>query len=181
MNSYLSKNEIAKVGFKSIGENCLISRFARFYNPTSISIGNNTRIDDFCILSGNIEIGSYVHISAYVALYGSKGIKIYDYSGLSPRTIIFSATDDFSGELLINPMIPSKYTNVTGGLVLINRFVQLGANTIVMPNLSIGEGTVTGAFTFVNKSLDSWKIYIGIPAKIHKNRSKKLLEYVGKF
>lgn len=181
MNSFLSQDEIKKIGFKKVGNNCLISRFANFYNVEKIEIGNNVRIDDFCILSGEIKLGSYIHISAYSALYGSKGIVMKDYSGLSPRTTIYSATDDFSGNFLINPTIPSQFTNVTGGEVVMNRFVQLGANTIVMPNLTIGEGTVTGAFTLVTKTLKSWKIYKGIPASILRERSKKMLYYVNRF
>lgn len=35
-----------------------------------MTIGSNVRIDDFCILSGRLEFGSYVHIAAYSALYG---------------------------------------------------------------------------------------------------------------
>jgi len=177
INSFLTKNELKKVGFKQIGNNCLISRFARFYSPESISIGDNVRIDDFSIFSGEIKLGSYIHISAYAALYGSKGITMEDFTGLSPRTTIFSASDDFSGEFFINPMVPQKYTNVTGGMVTIGKYVQLGANTIVMPNLSIGEGTVTGAFSFVNKNLKSWEIYAGIPVKIIAHRKKELLKY----
>lgn len=181
MDSFFSNEELKKVGFKYVGENCLISKFARFYNPESIKIGNNVRIDDFCILSGKIEIGSYVHISAFVALYGSMGIVIDDFSGLSPRTIIFSATDDFSGNYLTNPMIPAEYTNVMGGEVLIRKYVQVGANSIIMPNIIIDEGAVTGAFTFVNKNLECWNVYAGIPAKKIKNREKDLKKYIGLF
>ena len=177
MNSFYTQEEIIKLGFKKTGKNLYISRNAKFYGIENISIGNNVRIDDFCILSGRIKIGSYVHISAYCAFYGSKGIKIGDFSGTSPRTIIFSAVDDFSGAYLINPMIPSEYTNIKSGKVIINDYVQLGANTIVMPNITINEGAVTGAFAFVNKDLDSWFIYAGIPAKVLKERKKDLLKY----
>jgi acetyltransferase-like isoleucine patch superfamily enzyme len=179
-NSFFSNYELLQLGFKKIGKNCLISKFARFYSPKTILIGDNVRIDDFCILSGNIKIGSYVHISAFVALHGSKGIIINDFSGLSPRSIVFSATDDFSGEYLINPMVPEEFTNVTGGLVELKKYVQLGANTIVMPNLTINEGAVTGVFSFVNESLDPWTINAGIPTKPIKKRSKELLKLVNK-
>ena len=96
-NSFYSTQELFTLGFKAIGQNVLISRFARFYGIGNIEIGNNVRIDDFCILSGNIKLGSNIHISAYTALYGRFGIEMEDYSGLSPRCTVFSATDDFSG------------------------------------------------------------------------------------
>lgn len=176
MTSFYSIEELKEIGFNSIGENVLISKKASIYSPEKISIGNNVRIDDFCILSGNITLGSNIHISAYCALYGANGIIMKDFSGISPRCTIFSATDDFGGEFLIGPIHPVKLTNVTGGTVIINSFVQLGACTTVMPNLEIGEGAVTGTLTLVRKSLTPWTINIGIPSHVLKMRSKKILE-----
>ena len=51
MNSFYSKEELKEIGFKKYGENVLISRKTSIYNPEKIIIGNNVRIDDFCILS----------------------------------------------------------------------------------------------------------------------------------
>jgi len=166
------------MGFKSVGKNVLISKKASFYSLETITIGSNVRIDDFCILSGNITIGNYVHISAYCALYGSMGIVIGDFSGLSPRTTIFSATDDFSGDFLIGPMIDKNYTNVTGGTVLIEKYTQIGSNSIILPNVKIGEGVAVGALSLITRSLAPWCIYAGIPAKYIKKRKKTLLKRV---
>lgn len=176
MDSFYSETELKSIGFKQVGDNVKISKKASIYTPEDITIGSNVRIDDFTILSGKIDIGNYVHISAYTALYGKYGIKIGNYCGCSPRSIIFSATDDFSGEYMISPMVPEEYTNIIGGKVVLEDFVQLGANTIVMPKLTIHKGSVTGAFSFVNKDLEEWGIYAGIPAKRIKERSKNLLE-----
>ena len=115
MNSFYSEIELAELGFKSYGSNVLISKKCSIYSPEKISVGNNVRIDDFCILSGNIILGNNVHISAYCALYGAQGIEFRDYSGCSARTTIYSAMDDFSGDYLIGPMSPIGTTNVTGG------------------------------------------------------------------
>lgn len=173
-NSFLSDHELKALGLKTYGKNVKISRFAHFYGAENISIGDYSRIDDFCILSGNIEIGKYVHISAYTALYGKKGIKIDDYSGLSPRCTVFSAMDDFSGEYMIGPELPAKLTNVTGGLVRIEKYVQIGAGSIVFPNLIIKEGSVVGAMSLVNKNIDEWGVYAGIPCSFKKERKKDL-------
>jgi galactoside O-acetyltransferase len=176
-SSFFSIEELNQIGFKSIGQNVLISRFARFYSPEFIEIGNNVRIDDFCILSGNIKFGSFIHISAYCALYGKFGIEIEDYSGLSPRCTVFSASDDFSGEYPIGPMISSEFTNVTGGKVIIKQFVQIGAGTVILPNLTINRGVAIGALSLVKKSLDEWNIYVGNPLKMLKPRQRDLLKY----
>lgn len=175
MNSFYSAQELNLIGFKSIGNNVLLSRKASIYSAQTISIGNNVRIDDFCLLSGKIDIGSNVHISAYVALYGSLGIVIDDFSGISARTTIYSAVDDFSGKHLIGPMCPTETTHVIGGEVVLQKYVQIGASCVVMPNLLVEEGAIVGAMSFVNKSLQPWNIYAGIPVKKIKDRSKDLL------
>ena len=174
MSSFYSKEELKKIGFKSLGKEVYISKKTSIYGADKISIGSHVRIDDFCILSGNIEVGNYVHIGAYVALYGKEGIKINDFCGCSARCTIYSATDDFSGEYMVSPMVPEELTNVTGGIVTLEKFVQLGANTVVMPNLTIGEGTSVGAMSFVNKSLDKWGIYVGIPCRKLKDRKRNI-------
>ncbi len=175
MNSFYSKEEIQRLGFKSVGVDSLISRNACFYSIEEIEIGSNVRIDDFCILSGKIKVGSFIHISAYCALYGNWGIELKDYSGLSPRCTILSSTDDFSGNYLIGPMVDSRHTNVQGGRVIIEKYVQIGAGCVILPNIIIKEGAVTGALTLINKDLESWGIYAGIPAKRIMDRSKDLL------
>lgn len=178
MNSFYSNLELKKIGLKSFGEKVMISKKCSIYSPSDISIGSNVRIDDFCILSGKISIGSNIHISAYSALYGSKGIVINDFSGLSPRTTVFSSMDDFSGDFLIGPIHDSNKTNVIGGTVIIDKFVQIGAGCIVFPNLTINEGTVVGAMSLVTKSLEPWSIYVGTPCRRIKNRKNNLLKYV---
>lgn len=176
MNSFYTIDELKKMGFKNLGHDIYISRKTSIYSPDKINIGNHVRIDDFCILSGKIEIGNYVHIAAYTALYGKMGIKINDFCGCSARCIIYSAVDDFSGHYMISPMVPQELTNVTGGKVILERYVQLGANTVVMPNIRIKEGTAVGAMSFVNRNLAQWGIYAGIPCKRIKERNKKVIE-----
>lgn len=177
--SFLTANELAKLGLKSIGRNCLISRNAQFYGAQNITIGDNVRIDDFCIISGNVSIGSNIHISAFVALYGAKGIIFEDYSGISSRSTIYSAMDDFSGSYLVGPIHPVKKTHVCGGMVVVKKFAHIGANCLVLPNLTIGEGSVIGAMSMVRHSVDEWGIYAGVPVRKIKDRSDKLkqLEY----
>lgn len=175
-NSFLNAKELALIGLKSYGTNVLISRKASIYSPSKISLGNYVRIDDFCILSGDITIGSHVHISAYSALYGKFGIKMEGYTGLSPRCTVFSAMDDFSGEYLIGPMVDESKTNVTGGLVHIKKHSQIGAGSILFPSIVIEEGVAVGAMSLVNQNLESWTVFAGIPAIKIKKRDNKLLK-----
>jgi acetyltransferase-like isoleucine patch superfamily enzyme len=178
MNTFYTHDELVLIGFNRFGDNVLISRKASIISPEKMQIGNHVRIDDFCLLSGEIHIGSFVHISAFTALYGRNGIFIEDYAGVSPRCTIFSATDDFSGEFLIGPMVDQKYTNILGGPVFIKKYVQIGAGCVVLPNVTIKEGSVIGAMSLVNKSIESWLISAGIPIRTIKKRSKNLLNYL---
>jgi acetyltransferase-like isoleucine patch superfamily enzyme len=175
ITSFYSQEELLSIGFSSVGNNVQISRKASIYGPENMSIGDNVRIDDFCILSGKITIGSNIHISAYVALYGAGGIIMEDYTGISPRSTIYSAMDDFSGNYLIGPIHPTDYTNVQKGQVVIKKYSQIGTHSVIFPDVTIGEGSVIGAMTLVNKSLSGWGIYIGQPARLLRNRSKELL------
>ena len=76
--AFLSKPQLLALGFKSLGENVNISDKSSIYNPHNISIGNNVRIDDFCILSAGSEIviEDYVHIACYSSLIGAGKITL---------------------------------------------------------------------------------------------------------
>lgn len=174
--SFYTHDEMKRMGFKSLGKNVKISRYARFYGIEKISIGNNVRIDDFCILSGNITLGNHIHISAFCALYGANGITLHDYSGISGRCTVYSAMDDFGGDYLIGPIHNRNLTHVTGGTVTLERYTQIGAHCCVFPNLTIREGSVVGACSLVTQTLDSWGVYWGVPAIRHRERSSGVLD-----
>lgn len=173
--SFYTEEELAALGLKSYGQNVKISRYARIYSAPSISIGDNVRIDDFCILSGTITLGSHIHISPYVVLYGALGIHFEDYSGISAHSVIYSAMDDFSGDYLVGPVHPVIKTNVTGGEVLVKQFVQVGAHCVIFPNVTIAEGCVIGACSMVRKDTEPWGIYYGIPSVRRGERKRNLV------
>jgi acetyltransferase-like isoleucine patch superfamily enzyme len=174
-SSFLSKTELKKIGFGHTGENVKISRNSQVYQPELISLGNNVRIDDFCILSGKITIGSSVHISAYTALFGKAGITIEDFVSISSRVNVYSVNDDYSGKFLTNPTVPEDLRNVTAKPVILKKHVIIGAGSIILPGVVINDGAAVGALSLVNQSLDPWKIYAGIPCKSVKNRNRDLL------
>ena len=176
--SFYSREELSQIGLKSFGNDVLISRYARIYSPHKISIGDNVRIDDFCILSGDVKLGSHIHVSPYVALYGAMGIEFEDYTGISAHSVVYSAMDDFGGDYLVGSVHPDELTNVTGGKVLVKKFSQIGVNCVVFPNLTIGVGVAIGACSLVNKNIEPWGIYIGTPVKRIKDRSQNMVNLV---
>lgn len=182
MTSFYEADELLEIGFQHIGKGVQISRKASIYGANVISVGDYVRIDDFCILSGQIELGRNIHIAPYCALFGgSYGIEMEDFSGLSSRVAIYAASDDYSGMYLTNPTIPERYRNVIGGKVVLGRHVIIGTGTSVMPDLHIGEGTAVGSMSLVNKSLAPWGIYAGIPCKRIKERKRDLLNYESQY
>ncbi len=176
---FLSKDQLKQIGFKSIGENVLISDKSSIYNAKNIEIGSNVRIDDFCILSAGesgIKIGNNIHIACYVSMIGAGEIILDDFSQVSSRVVILSSSDDFSGEYLVGPCIPSEFTNVKSYKVHLMKHVVIGTGSTILPNVTLKEGAAVGAMSLVKDSVNEFEIVVGIPAKKVKDRSRKILE-----
>lgn len=175
--SFYSEDELRTIAFKSLGKNVLISKKASIYGAEKISIGDNVRIDDFCVLSGSITLGNYIHIAVYSALFGGDaGIEMKDFTCLSSRCVVYAISDDYSGETMTNPTVPEEYLGVVSKKVILNKHVLVGSGSTILPGVVIGEGTAVGSMSFVNKSIEEWGIYAGIPCKRQKDRSKNLLK-----
>ena len=174
---FLKEEELNQKGFKSLGKNVLISDKASIYGANNISIGNDVRIDDFCILSGNITLKNNIHIAAGSMIFGGQaGVILEDYSGTSSRCAIYALTDDFIGKGMTNPTIPEKFRNVKEAQVILGKHCVVGTGSTVLPGVHIAEGTSIGSMSFVNKNTLPWKVYYGIPAKPKRDRDKKILE-----
>lgn len=176
---FLSKSQLNRLNLKSVGNNVKISDKAVFYNPTNIEIGDDVRIDDYCIISageGGIKIGNYVHIAVFCSIIGKGRVVMEDFSGLSSRVSIYTSNDDYTGKALTNPTVPSEYTNVTHGDVHLKKHVIVGSGSIILPNVVLEEGVAVGALSLVTKSFDEYKIIVGNPAKVLKDRKRDLQE-----
>jgi galactoside O-acetyltransferase len=142
-------------------------------------LGDNVRIDDFCILSageGGISIGKFIHIAVYTSLIGKGGITIGDYSNISSRVSIYSSSDDYSGNSMTNPMIPVAFTNVSHLPVILGKHVIIGSGSIVLPGAELTDGVAIGALSVVRRNkLDPYTIYSGNPLKKINIRSKNIM------
>ena len=178
---FYSKEQLKDIGFKTLGNNVLISDKCSIYNPENISIGDNVRIDDFVILSSKIVIGNYVHIACYSSLIGKEEIIVKDFCGISGRVSIYSSSDDYTGLGMTNPTIPSEYRKIINEKVTLNRHVIIGAGSVILPGTNIGEGTSIGALSLVKESCEEFSIYFGTPAQKIGNRIKRFLKYEKNF
>ena len=180
--SFLSEEELAAVGFAAVGEGVQLSRKASIYQPERMTLGTHVRIDDFCILSGRITIGAHVHIAAYTALYGGDaGIFVEDFANLSSRVSVYAVSDDYSGRSMTNPTIPETFKQVEASPVHIGRHVIIGATSVVLPGVTLPEGSAFGSFSVINHDAAPWSINVGIPFQKIKERSRELLQQEQRF
>lgn len=180
----LSRQQLEDIGFKSVGENVLISDKASIYGAAHISIGNNVRIDDFVVLSagdGGIEIGNYIHIAVYSSLIGTGKITLCDFCNISSRVSIYSSSDDYSGEFMTNPMVPQELTNVMKASVFIGRHVIIGSGSVILPAVNLADGVAVGALSLVTRGVSEFKVIAGVPAQVIKERKRNILELESKF
>jgi len=178
--SFLSRTQIAAIGFGSCGMRALISDKAVFYNPSQINLGDSVRIDDFCILSAGDEgifLGDNIHIACHATLIGNGAIRLGDFSGLSARVSVYSSSDDFSGNSMTNPTIPNEFRNVKHAEVNVGRHCIIGAGSVILPGSILEEGAAVGALSLISKKCAAFTIYSGVPARKIGQRSRNLLEH----
>lgn len=178
MSNFYSYEELRELGFRHLGSDVLISRKTSIFKPERIQIGNHVRIDDYCLLSGVITLGNYIHIAAYSAFFGGESsIEMENFSGLAYRSTIVAESDDYSGEYMTNPTIPINLRKVSYGKVHIGKHVVLGTGSIILPNVTIGDGCSFGAMSLINRDTEPWGVYAGVPVKRLRERSKELLQF----
>lgn len=173
---YLSQEYLQTMGFAHLGRNVRISDRATIYDAERIRLGDHSRIDDFCVISGRVEIGRNVHIAAFCLVAGGvPGIFIGDFAGLAYRVSVFAQSDDYSGLTMTNPTIPATYKAESRAAVSIGKHVIIGTSAIVTPGVELAEGAAIGAGSLVLKSVAAWTIVAGSPARMLKHRRRDLL------
>ncbi len=180
--AYYDREELFKLGFNSIGENVKVSRHSKIYDAEKINLGSNSRIDDFCIISGDVTVGRYCHITPMCLVAGgTPGVVLGDFATLAYGTKVFAQSDDYSGRSMVNSLIPRKFKDEHFARVEIQKHSIVGANSTIMPGVMLAEGTAVGAMSLVLSSTSSWGIYVGCPARRIKDRRKDLLELEREF
>jgi acetyltransferase-like isoleucine patch superfamily enzyme len=177
--AFYTQEELRELGLARFGENVLISNKTSIYNPCQISIGNNVRIDDYCVISagdGGIVIGNYVHIAIFCSLIGNGKITLADFSGLSSRVSIYSSNDDYSGEHLSNPTVPTEFTGVKHADVTISKHTIVGSGSVILPGVFLEEGVAISALSLVTKNCAAFGIYKGNRRIAERNRQLLDLE-----
>ncbi|MFN3192665.1 MAG: acyltransferase [Aureliella sp.] len=177
-----SQEELNNFGFQHLGKNVQIHRSSLIYNANKISVGDYSRIDCHTLLSAGehgIAIGKCVHIAAGCYLFGGGGeIAFEDYSGLSSRVTIYTATDDYTEGYMTNPTVPDELKRVTQGPVHLRKHAIVGASSILLPNVELAQGAAIGALTLVNKDVAEFEILVSRSggSRVIGHRGRRMLE-----
>ena len=166
---------------KSCGEDVIIHLNVEIKYPALVSIGSHVAIDTGVYITTGAEIGDYIHIPPYVTVIGGVKTKLVmeHFSGMSAGARIVCISDEWLGAGLVGPTIPDEYRdNLKTGGVTFKMFSGIGSNVVILPGVTLGQGSVVGACSLVTKDTEPWTIYYGIPAKpIKSRRSDKMIEY----
>lgn len=182
--AFLSQNKLQDLFGSNIGTGCLISEKATFYGIDKIIIGNNVRIDDFCVISAGagLVIKNYIHVGAHSCIIGQGELTIHNYANISGKVFIYTSNDDYTGEFMTNPMVNEQFTGVEHGTISILKHVIIGCGSVILPNVWLSEGCAIGALTLVKSGMyKKNSIYAGNPIKYIKQRSCAFLEEEKKF
>lgn len=173
-----SESELLET-FGSVGHDVRIHKSCIIFGGKRIRIGSHVRIDCWSLLSAGdqgIMIGDHVHIAVGVCLFGSGGkIKVGDFAGISARTLLYTATDDYTAGCLTGPTVPEKYRKVIAGDITLGKHSVIGCSSVVMP-CTVGIGATVGALSFVNKDVADFDVVAGIPAIRRSSRGRDVLE-----
>lgn len=175
--SFYSEVELVDLGIGRYGDDVLIDRDVRLIHPERLELGSHVRIDAFSIVScgkGGIAVGDYVHIGAFAFLAGDGRIEIRDFGGLSGRVSIYSSNEDYSGASLTNPTVPEAYRRVSVAPVTVGRHAIIGAGSIILPGVTIGDGAAVGGLSLVRRDVEPFTIWAA--GRALRERSRDLLE-----
>ena len=153
--------------FAKIGKNVRIHPSCVIPNLGSIELGDNVRIDAFCVLTARkISIGSNAVLHSGCTLTGAGAVTIGEYCGISHGCRFFTSTDDVNRA---DHSFAEDNRIIVGDIVL-ERHATLCANTVVLPNVRLGYGSYIGAFSLVRQDMPRLSLCAGVPARVLKIR-----------
>jgi acetyltransferase-like isoleucine patch superfamily enzyme len=163
--------------FASIGQDVIIWPEAKIASPDRIVIGNAVIIDDFVLLIGGEQtrIGDFVHIGAFTSIAGGGEFIMEDFSGVSGGVRIYTGNEDYSGACMTNPTVPAPFREPIRSFVRIRRHAIIGANSVILPGVTIGEGAVVAAGSLVTRDCKAWTTYRGSPARRQGERPSETI------
>lgn len=167
---------MAELIFKSSGEDLFVDPTANIKHPNLIELGDHVAIDMGVYASTSMVIGDYVHIAPYTCIIGGKDSKLVmgNFAGISAGCKILCGSDDFTKGLM-NPQVPIEYRSPKVTTITFKDYSCVGVNCVVMPGITLAEGSVVGSNSVLTKDTEPWTIYVGSPAKPVGIRDKEII------
>lgn len=134
-----------------IGDGTIIKNFVELRNGTII--GKDCYIDSRVSTSGNCIIENNVTVRYDTIL--ARGCKVGRNTYICPR--VMTNNLDSGGE------------QIGGADIGKNCFI--GTNTVIQYGVKIGNGSITGSMSFINKNIPEGEIWVGSPAKYLKDNN----------
>jgi acetyltransferase-like isoleucine patch superfamily enzyme len=157
----------------------IISPNVRIRCPEHFIVGADSIIDDFCYFSTRVRVGRCSHVATGCSVAGGaeRTFELGDMSSLSAGVRVWCSSDDFAEDLvtLIPAGIEPFKVRLISGDVTISHYTAVGANSVIMPQNRIPEGTVIGALSFVPPAFDlePWTVYAGVPIRRLRARNRE--------
>ena len=144
---------LSDVKSNKIGEGTKIWQFCVIFPETSI--GKNCNICAFVLIENNVEIGDNVTIKS--------GVQIWDATTIEDNVFIGPNVT------FTNDKYP-KSKNIDWEIkkTLIKKGASIGANSTILPGITIGENAMIGAGSVVTKNVPKNELWLGNPAKFIK-------------
>ncbi|MBI4832833.1 MAG: acyltransferase, partial [Candidatus Lindowbacteria bacterium] len=102
----------------------------------------------------NLNVNRGVHI------YGRGGVKFGDYVLIGPNVVIASSQHRYN--IKGTPILFQGHEKKP---VVIGNDVWIGANAVILPGVSIADGTIIGAGAVVTGDTEPYSIFGGVPAR----------------
>lgn len=120
------------------------------WKPPKMEDGRPTEYGWIVKFVRGLSLGYKTDIGAFSYINAKNGIIIEDYVQIGSHCSIYSVStiDDKEGE------------------VILKRNCRIGSHSIVMPGVTIGENSIIGAFSFINKDVPDNVVALGIPVKV---------------
>ena len=101
----------------------------------------------------NLTLGKNFDIGEFTYINSEFGVEIQDDVQIGSHCSIYS-----------HSTIDNKK-----GPILLKKNCKIGTHSTIMPNITIGENSIIGAYSFVNNDIPANEAWVGIPAKF-KNK-----------
>jgi acetyltransferase-like isoleucine patch superfamily enzyme len=159
---------------KRLGQGVRIFPMVKIVKGEVVEVGDGSQIDDFTFINGGagVTIGRFNHIASFVSIIGGGEFSSGDFVGIATGARLITGTHHYGDGQRICPLIPAEEQCVIRGKIVLEKDVFIGANAIIHPNITIGEGAIIGSGGIVLKDVDPWTINVGAPVRVVGMRPK---------